>query len=72
MTESFPFGHEFMRGYELFLNDGLPQNLYASGQPIFTSPVQRDPDNREAKVDAQITPTICPLSATQVDYHPRI
>ena len=56
MTESFPFGHEFMRGYELFLNDGLPQNLYASGQPIFTSPVQRDPDNREARVDAQINP----------------
>ena len=54
MTELFPFGNEFMRGYELFLNDGLVQNLFASGQPIFTSPVQREPDNREARVDAQI------------------
>ncbi len=56
MTASFPFENEFMRGYELFLNDGLPQNLFASGQPIFTSPVRRDPDNREARVDAQINP----------------
>ena len=56
MTASFPFGNEFMRGYELFLNDGLPQNLFASGQPIFTSPVRRDPDNREARVEAQINP----------------
>ena len=56
MTASFPFANEFMRGYELFLNDGLPQNLFASGQPIFTSPVRRDPDNRETRVDAQINP----------------
>ena len=56
MTAAFPFGNEFMRGYELFLNDGLPQNLFASGQPIFTSPVRRDPDNREARVEAQINP----------------
>ena len=56
MTASFPFENEFMRGYELFLNDGLPQNLFASGQPIFTSPVRRDPDNRAARVDAQINP----------------
>ena len=56
MTASFPFGNEFMRGYELFLNDGLLQNLFASGQPIFTSPVRRDPDNREARVDVQINP----------------
>ena len=72
MTESFPFGHEFMRGYELFLNDGLPQNLYASGQPIFTSPVQRDlrqPRGQSGRTDH---PPICPLSATQVDYHARI
>ncbi|HIG56185.1 MAG TPA: hypothetical protein EYQ18_19830 [Candidatus Handelsmanbacteria bacterium] len=56
MTDLFPFDNEFMRGYELFLNDGLPQNLFASGQPIFTSPVLREPDNREVKVDVQIEP----------------
>ena len=56
MTDLFPFGNEFLRGYELFLNDGLPQNLFASGQPIFTSPVLREPDNRENLVDVQIEP----------------
>ena len=56
MTDLFPFGNEFMRGYELFLNDGLPHNLFASGQPIFTSPVLREPDNREVMVDMQIEP----------------
>jgi hypothetical protein len=56
MTELFPFANEFLRGYELFLNDGLPQNLFASGQPIFTSPVQREPDNRQPIADVQINP----------------
>lgn len=56
MTDQFPFENEFLRGYELFLNDGLPQNLFASGQPIFTSPVRREPDNRISRVEVEIEP----------------
>jgi len=54
MTEQFPFSSDYLRGYEIFLNDGLSQNLFASGQPIFTSPVLREPDNREPRVDVGI------------------
>lgn len=54
MTEQFPFANGYLRGYEIFLNDGLPQNLFASGQPIFTSPVLREPDNRTPRVDVGI------------------
>lgn len=55
-TPLFPFGNDFLRGYELFLNDGLPQNLFGSGQPIFTSPVVRDADNSDTTVVADIEP----------------
>ena len=34
MTEQFPFVSDYLRGYEIYLNDGQPQNLFASGQPI--------------------------------------
>lgn len=54
MTDQFPFSSDYLRGYEIFLNDGLAQNLFASGQPIFTSPVLREPDNRQPKVDVGI------------------
>jgi len=56
MTDQFPFADAFLRGYELFLNDGRLQNLFASGQPIFTSPVLREPDNRQDRVDVEIDP----------------
>ena len=54
MTEQFPFVSDYLRGYEIYLNDGQPQNLFASGQPIFTSPILREPDNRQARVDVGI------------------
>ncbi|MFT5378545.1 MAG: hypothetical protein ACI906_005391 [Candidatus Latescibacterota bacterium] len=54
MTDQFPFSSDYLRGYEIFLNDGLAQNLFASGQPIFTSPILREPDNRQPRVDAGI------------------
>jgi hypothetical protein len=54
MTDQFPFASDYLRGYEIFLNDGLSQNLFASGQPIFTSPVLREPDNRSPRVDVGI------------------
>lgn len=56
MTEQFPFANDYLRGYEIFLNDGLSKNLFASGQPIFTSPVLREPDNRSARADVEIDP----------------
>ena len=56
MTESFPFGNDFMRGYELYLNDGLPASLFASGQPNFISPVSRVPDNSDTVVVTDIDP----------------
>ncbi len=56
MTQSFPFGNDFMRGYELYLNDGLPANLFASGQPNFVSPVRRVPDNSDTVVVTDIDP----------------
>ncbi|MEW6749453.1 MAG: FlgD immunoglobulin-like domain containing protein [Candidatus Latescibacterota bacterium] len=52
MTDQFPFGTHYLRAFELFVNDGLPQNLYASGRPIYTSPVVRQPDNGQARVEA--------------------
>ena len=55
-TPEYPFGNDFLRGYELFLNDGLPQNLFGSGQPIFTSPVAREADNSDTTVVADIEP----------------
>ena len=72
MTESFPFGHEFMRGYELFLNDGLPQNLYASGSAHFYLAGAARPRQPRGQSRCTDQSPICPLSATQVDYHARI
>jgi hypothetical protein len=54
MTDQFSFASDYLRGYEIFLNDGLAQNLFASGQPIFTSPILREPDNRSPRVDVGI------------------
>ncbi len=55
-TAAFPFGSNYLRAFELYVNDGLPRSLYASGQPIFTSPAVRRPDNSEATVVASIEP----------------
>lgn len=55
-TAQFPFGNDFLRAFELYVNDGLPQNLYASGQPIFTSPVVREEDNSDQIVEILIEP----------------
>lgn len=56
MTPGFPFGNDFMRGFELYLNDGLPQSLFASGQPNFVSPVRRVSDNSDTVVVTDIDP----------------
>lgn len=56
LTEQFPFGNDFMRGYELYLNDGLPASLFASGQPSFVSPVRREPGNSDTTVVTEIEP----------------
>jgi hypothetical protein len=56
MTETFPFANDFMRGYELYLNDGLPASLFASGQPNFVSPVSRVPDNSDTVVVTDVDP----------------
>ncbi len=54
MSDQFPFANEFMRGYELYINDGQPENLFASGQPNFVSPVSREPDNADTTVIVDI------------------
>ncbi|MFH1568209.1 MAG: FlgD immunoglobulin-like domain containing protein, partial [Gemmatimonadota bacterium] len=54
MTPEFPFGNEYLRAFELYVNDGLPRNLYASGQPIYTSPAVREPDNHAVRVEAML------------------
>lgn len=54
MTSAFPFGNDFMRGYELYINDGQPENLFASGQPNFVSPVSRNTDNADTTVVVEI------------------
>lgn len=56
MTDAFPFANDFMRGYELYLNDGLPASLFASGQPNFVSPVSRVPDNPDTVVVTDVEP----------------
>ncbi|MBT3344379.1 MAG: hypothetical protein HN712_23770 [Gemmatimonadetes bacterium] len=54
MTQQFPFANDFMRGYELYINDGQPENLFASGQPNFVSPVSRNTDNADTTVVVEI------------------
>ena len=54
MTAAFPFQNDFLRAYELYTNDGLPQSLYASGRPIYTSPAIRAPDNSAPRVETQL------------------
>jgi hypothetical protein len=55
-TSEFPFASNYLRAFELYVNDGLPRSLYASGQPIFTSPIVRRPGNSESTVVAAIEP----------------
>ena len=54
MTAAFPFDNDYLRGYELSLNDGLV--LTPSGAPDFGPPVVRDVDNREVRVETVIEP----------------
>lgn len=54
LTPEYPFAGQFLRAFELYVNDGLPQSLYASGQPIYTSPAVRRPDNSEVRVEAHL------------------
>ncbi|MBW2258020.1 MAG: hypothetical protein JRI25_25930 [Deltaproteobacteria bacterium] len=54
MSAGFSFDNDFLRAYELYVNDGLPENLFASGRPIYTSPAVREPDNGSARVEARL------------------
>lgn len=56
MTEQFPFANDFMRGYELYLNDGLAINAFESGQPRFVSPARRVTDNSDTVVVTDVDP----------------
>lgn len=72
MTTGFPFQNSFLRAYELYVNDGLPDNLYASGRPIFASPVVRETDNdaprTEAELEAQFVRFLKLKSITTVGF----
>jgi gliding motility-associated-like protein len=50
----FPFQDDFLRAYEIFLNDGTRETL-AAGLPVFTSILLR-PQNDQPVVDIQIEP----------------
>ncbi len=50
----FPFEDDFLRGYELLLNDGSAETQ-SGGLPTFTS-IRLDPQNEESVVDMEIEP----------------
>ncbi len=48
------FQNDFLRAYELFVNDGL--NLSAEGLPLWGSPLAQETQNSEAVVDIALNP----------------
>ena len=65
-----PFAFDYLRAYELLVNDGL--NLTRSGNPIW-EPLAAEKDNRDAVVDVVLDPpaylrSIRLRSATPVDF----
>lgn len=54
LAPAFPFQNDFIRGYELFLNDGS-EKTQAEGRPVLTT-FKLEPQNDEAVVDLRIPP----------------
>ena len=48
----FPFQNDFIKGYEIFINDGRPES-YLNGRPIWTT-IALEGQNEEAVVDLSI------------------
>ena len=53
-SEEFPFQNEFLRGYEIFINDGTPENSF-EGVPILQT-VAVETQNDQSVVDVRIAP----------------
>ena len=51
---AFPFQNEFLRGYEIFINDGTPENSF-EGVPILQT-VAVETQNDQSVVDVRIAP----------------
>ena len=51
---NFPFQNEFLRGYEIFINDGTPENSF-EGVPILQT-VAVETQNDQSVVDVRIPP----------------
>ena len=51
-ASDFPFQTDFIRGYEVSLNDGS-EATQVGGRPVFSS-FRREPDNTEAVVDLEV------------------
>ena len=49
---NFPFQNDFLKGYEIFINDGRPESLL-NGRPIWTT-IALEGQNEEAVVDLAI------------------
>ena len=50
----FPFQNEFLRGYEIFINDGTPENFF-EGVPILQT-IAVETQNDQSVVDVRIPP----------------
>lgn len=50
MSELFPFQDDFMRGYEIYLNDGTKQTADEGGRPIFKL-IRHEEQNSQPVVD---------------------
>ena len=53
-SKEFPFQNEFLRGYEIFINDGTPENSF-EGVPILQT-VAVETQNDQSVVDVRIAP----------------
>ena len=51
----FPFQNDFLKGYEISINDGRPESFLANGDPIWT-PIAQQPQNQERVVDIRLAP----------------
>lgn len=54
LSPATPFHNDFMRAYELFVNDGL--SLSQAGVPIWGQPIVNEADNKEAVVEITLDP----------------
>ena len=66
----YPFQGDFIRGYELFFNDGT-EDTKIDGRPILTS-FKLDAQNDQAVVDLRIPPQLRALRSSTVAHDPRL